>query len=108
MFPVLAFIAPKNGIYQVSGSASSKPWEGNAQTCPLALRKMDSQRAAEITTLQLPRDGSPVPISTEVELTAGHELLFVPMMQQLPNNATNLTIENLLITAKPSGSDPPE
>ncbi|MEI7953627.1 MAG: hypothetical protein WCJ66_00540 [Verrucomicrobiota bacterium] len=101
--PVLAFIAPQSGIYQVSGSASSKPWEGNAKTCPLALRKMDSQRAAEIITLQLPRDGTPVPISTDVELTAGHELLFVPMMQNLPNNATNLTIENLLITAKPSG-----
>ena len=106
--PVLAFIASKSGIYQVSGSASSKPWEGGAQACPLALRKMDTQRAAEITTLQLPRDGTPVPFSTEVELTAGHELLFVPMMQHLHNNATNLTFENLVITAKPSGSDPPE
>ena len=30
------------------------------------------------------------------------------MMQHLHNNATHLTFENLVITAKPSGSDPPE
>ena len=98
--PVLAFIAPQAGIYQITGSAKSKPWDGGAKTFPLSLRKKDTQRAAEIITVQLPRDGTPVPFTAEVELTAGHELLFVPMMHGLENNATNLTIEDLAITAK--------
>ena len=98
--PVLVFIAPKSGIYKVTGSAKSKPWEGGAKMFPLSLRKRDTQRAAEVTTIQLPRDGTLVPFTAEIELTAGHELLFVPMMQGLDNNATNLTIEDLIITAK--------
>ncbi len=99
--PALAFIAPKSGIYKVSGTASSKPWDGGAKTVPLSLRKKDTQRAAEITTVQLPRDGTPVPFTAEIELTAGHELLFVPLMHGLDNNATNLTIEDLVITLRP-------
>ena len=67
---------------------------------PLSLRKKDTQRAAELITVQLPRDGTPVPFTAEVELTLGHELLFVPMMQGLDNNATNMKIEDLVITAK--------
>ena len=98
--PALAFIAPKSGIYKVTGTASSKPWEGGAKTVPLSLRKRDTQRAAEISVVQLPRDGTPVPFTAEVELTAGHELLFVPMMHGLDNNATNLTIDALVIQPK--------
>ena len=98
--PVLAFIAPKGGVYKITGTAKSKPWDGSAKTFPLSLRKKDAQRAAEITTVQLPRDGTPVPFSAKVELTAGHELLFVPMMHGLHNNAVNLTIEDLVIAAE--------
>ena len=96
--PALVFIASKSGIYKISGAASSKPWEGSAPSFPLSLRKKDTQRAAEIMTISLPRDGSLVPIAAEVELNAGHELLFVPMMRGLDNNATNVSIENLVIT----------
>lgn len=64
---------------------------------PLSLRKRDAQRAAEVSVIQLPRDGTPVAINVGVELTSGHELLFVPMMQGLYNNAANLTIEGLNI-----------
>ncbi len=96
--PVLVFIAPKNGVYHILGRASCKPWEGDAKTFPLSLRKKDSQRAAEITAMQLPRDGASIPIDAKVELTAGHELLFVPMMQDLHNNATTLTLEGLTIS----------
>ncbi len=95
--PALAFIAPKSGIYKVTGTAKSKPWEGLAKTFPLSLRKKDTQRAAEVKTIQLPRDGTPVPFEAEVELTAGHELLFVPMMHGLHNNASNISIEGLAI-----------
>ena len=97
--PVLAFIAPQNGTYKVTGTASAKPWEGGAKTFPLSLRKKDTQRAAEIKIIQLPRDGTPVPFTAEVELTADHELLFVPMMQGIYNNAANVMIEGLVITA---------
>ena len=99
--PVLVFIAPKSGVYKITGTAKSKPWDGTAKTFPLSLRKKDTQRAAEIIAVQLPRDGTTVPFTATIELTAGHELLFVPMMHGLHNNATNLTIENLTITATP-------
>ena len=36
----------------------------------------------------------------EVELSAGHELLFVPMMHGLYHNAVNFTIESLSIRQK--------
>ena len=98
--PALAFIAPKTGVYKIAGTANSKPWDGGAKTVPLSLRKKDTQRAAEITVIQLPRDGTPVPFTAEVELTAGHELLFVPLMHGLENNATNLSIEDLVVAAK--------
>jgi len=100
--PVLTFIAPKPGIYRVTGTASSKPWEGMAVSIPLSFRKKDTQRSAEVHALQLPRDGSRVPFSFDVELNDGHELQLVPMMQELPNNATNVTIESLVVTG--SGS----
>jgi hypothetical protein len=95
--PVLVFIAPKSATYQITGTASSKPWEGGAKTYPLSLRKKDAQRAAEITTLQLPRDGTLVLIKAEIELTEGHELLFVPMTQDLHNNSSNISLEALEI-----------
>ncbi len=98
--PVLAFVAPRAGIYKITGTASAKPWEGGAKTFPLSLRKKDAQRAAEVKILQLPKDGTPVPFTAEVELTTGHELLFVPMLQGLYNNATNLSIEGLTIEAQ--------
>jgi len=98
--PALAFIAPESGIYKVTGTAKSKPWDGGAKTIPLSLRKKDTQRAAEVKTIQLPRDGTAVPFEAEVELTTGHELLFVPMMHGLDNNASNITIENLAIGKK--------
>ena len=37
-------------------------------------------------------------IEAEVELSAGHEMLFVPMMHGLHNNAANFTIEALVVT----------
>ncbi len=45
-------------------------------------------------------NGAAVPIAAEIELTAGHELLFVPMMHGLHNNASTITLENLRIEAK--------
>ena len=97
--PVLAFIAPADGSYKITGSAKSKPWEGGAKSIPLSLRKMDTQRAAEIKTIPLPRDGTPLPFEATVELSAGHELLFVPMMQDgQDNNASTITIEDLQVS----------
>jgi hypothetical protein len=95
--PVLVFIAPQNGTYKITGTAQAKPWEGGAKTFPLSLRKKDTQRAAEVASFALPRDGSPVPFTAEVELTAGHELLFVPMMQGLYNNSINLSLDELVV-----------
>jgi hypothetical protein len=98
--PVLVFIAPASGTYKVTGTASAKPWEGGAKTFPLSFRKRDTQRAAEVSAVQLPRDGTTVPFSVEVELTAGHELLILPLTQGLYNNAANFNIEGLNVIAK--------
>ncbi len=98
--PALAFIAPESGVYKITGTASAKPWDGTAKTYPLSLRKKDTQRAAEVKVITLPRDGTPVPFEAEVELSAGHELLFVPMMHGLHNNAVNLSIEALTVRQK--------
>ena len=96
----LVFIAPESGVYRVSGVARSKPWEGGAKTFRLSLRKKDTQRAAEVKLLELPRDGEPVPFDLTIELTAGHELVFLPLMPDW-HNATTTTVANLRITHSP-------
>ena len=59
-----------------------------------------AQRATQVRLLQLPRDGSPVPFRLTVELAAGHELVFVPIMPDW-HNATTTTVENLVIGLEP-------
>ena len=92
----LVFIAPQSGIYKISGIAKSQPWEGGAEKFRLALLKKDTQRAAELKVLELPRDGTLVPFEITVELTAGHELVFLPLMPDW-HNATNTSIEKLSV-----------
>lgn len=92
----LVFISPKSAVYTASGLARSKPWEGGAKTFRLGLFKKDTQRAVLLKTIEMPRDGSAVPLQIEVELTAGHELVFLPLMPDW-HNATNTSIENLVI-----------
>lgn len=96
----LVFIAPQPGIYRVAGKAKTKPWEGGAQTYKLAILKKDTQRAAEVKAFELPRDGRLVALDAEIELSAGHELVFLPMMQGVWNNATTTTVEGLSVTKK--------
>ena len=62
--------------------------------------KSDVSFRVHLGDLIAPRNGTPVPFTAEVELTAGHELLFVPLMHGLDNNATNLSIGDLVITVK--------
>jgi hypothetical protein len=98
--PVLSFLAPQNGTYQITGTARARPWEGGAKTYMLSLRKKDTQRAAEFASIALPRDGTPVPFTAEVDLSSGHELLFVPLMHGLHHNAVNFTLDALTITVR--------
>ena len=94
----LAFIAPETGTWQVTGKASAKPWEGGAKNFPLAAMKKDTQRAAEVKSFALPRDGTPVALDFTVALSAGHELLLVPMMKDgMDNNAANISFEGLTL-----------
>lgn len=95
----LVFIAPKTGIYRVRGNARCKPWEGSAMGYPFVLLKKDTQRAAEVKRLDLPRDDSPVPFDVEVELTDGHELVFLPLMPHWHNAAT-VRIEGVEVSVK--------
>lgn len=96
----LVFIAPEAGIYQVKAKANSKPWTGGAKIFRLAVLKKDTQRAAEVKTFELPRDGAMVPLELQVELTAGHELVFLPLMPDW-NNATTIRIEALTVARGP-------
>jgi hypothetical protein len=95
----LVFMPPRSGVYRVRGSARCKPWEGGAASYPFVLLKKDTQRAAELKRLDLPRDDSPVPFDVEVELGDGHELLFLPLMPHWHNAAT-VRVEHLEVTAK--------
>ena len=95
----LVFIPPKSGTYRVRGTARCKPWEGGAASYPLVLLKKDTQRAAEVKRLDLPRDDTPVPFDLGVELTDGHELLFLPLMPHWHNAAT-VRIEQLEVSAE--------
>lgn len=92
----IAFIAPDSGSYRVRGTASTKPWGGDARTFKLAVLKKDTQRAAELRSFELPREGKPVPLEFEVELTSGHELVFLPLMPDW-HSATSTTLEGLTI-----------
>lgn len=65
---------------------------------PIAPR--DTQRAAAVQTFDLPRDGSAVPLDFTVELTSGHELVFLPLMPDW-NNATTTRLDDLAIQPEP-------
>ncbi len=92
----VVFIPPKAGVYRVSASADSRPWIGGAKSFTLAVLKKDTQRAAVEKTFSLPCDGSAVKIELDVELTAAHELVFLPLMPDW-NNGTNITLAGLTI-----------
>lgn len=94
--PGLAFIAPETGAWRVTGTAQSKPWEGGVKVYRLGIYKKDTQRAAEVKLLELPRDGTAVPFDVKVDLTAGHELLLAPVMPD-HHNATNTSITELKV-----------
>jgi len=93
----LVFIAPKSGVYRVKGVAYSKPWEGKAKVMRVGVFKKDAQRAVRLKLLELPRDAKKIPLELTVELTAGHELIFLPLMPDW-HNATKTTIADLSVT----------
>ncbi len=95
----LVFIAPSAGTYRVRGSAHCKPWEGDAKSFPLVVLKKDTQRAAEVKRIDLPRDDTPVAFDVEVDLTDGHELLLLPLMPHWHNAAT-VRIDAVEVTRK--------
>jgi len=92
----LVFIAPKTGVYLANGIARIKPWEGGAKKFKLGIYKKDTQRAVPIQMLELPRDNSPVPFEIRVELTTGHELVFLPLLSDW-HNAGTVKIEDLTV-----------
>ena len=100
----LVFLTPEPGVYRARGNASVKPWTGEAKTFRLGIFKKDTQRSAQEQTINLPRDGTPVPFDITVELAAGHELVFLPVMKGMHNNAANLTVADLRIERVPERS----
>ena len=94
----LAFIAPRAGVYHVTGTAKAEPWTGGAAVFPLGVYKRDTQRATQEKKIDLPRDGTPVPLDFTVELTAGHEMILLPLVPEW-HNAANVTVSNLTIRA---------
>ncbi|MCW1925029.1 hypothetical protein OKA05_20885 [Luteolibacter arcticus] len=92
----LAFIAPESGTWRITGKATSKTWEGGAATYKLGVFKKDTQRSAQQAVIDLPRSGEAVDINVKVDLTAGHELVLVPLMPDW-HNATNTRVTDLRI-----------
>lgn len=93
----LVFIAPEPGVYTVAGQAHSKKWTGGAKAFTLGFYKKDTQRAAKIGEASLPSDDAPVRFEFKAELSAGHELVFLPLMNGQWHNATRTVIEDLEI-----------
>jgi len=93
----LVFLPPASGVYRVRARARTRPWTGGAKIFRLGVLKKDTQRAVTLKTLQLPRDGRFVPLELTVELTPGHELVFLPLMPDW-HNATRTSLEGLTIT----------
>lgn len=96
----VAFLAPHDGAYRVQALANTKPWTGGAKVFQLGIFKKDTQRAVEIQKVSLTRDGEPISLDFQVQLTKGHELVFLPLMPDW-NNATTTTISHLTIQAIP-------
>ncbi len=92
----LAFIAPAGGSYHVTGKASSKPWAGGAQQFKLGIFKKDTQRCAPQAVIEMPRSGDSVDIDVRVDLTAGHELVILPLMPDW-HNAAHIRLSGLTV-----------
>ena len=95
----LIFVAPATGVYHFTASAHTTPWTGQAATFPLAILKKDTQRALELRRFDLPRNGEAVAIAFDVDLQAGHEIAFVPLMPDW-HNATWTTLDSLQCTLR--------
>lgn len=95
----ISFIAPESGLYRIRATASSQPWEGKAEKALLLVLKRDEQRVGEVKRFELPRDNSPVPIELELDLAAGHELVFLTEMPHA-NNATNIVLRDVRVERK--------
>ncbi len=98
----LSFIAPETGFYRITATASSRPWEGNAPVALIYLLKRDEQRVGQVKRIELPRSGQRVPIELEIDLAAGHELVFLTEMPN-DNNATTITLREIAITRGAGG-----
>ncbi len=90
----IVFLVPEGGVWNVRATARTRPSRGAAKIFRLAVMKKDTQRAAEVKSFDLPPGGSPVALDFEVELTAGHELVFLPLMPERDTAATT-TLEGL-------------
>ncbi|MEK7951492.1 hypothetical protein [Luteolibacter soli] len=92
----LAFVVPESGTWRIRGKASSKPWTGEAKTFALGVFKKDTQRSAQQAVIALPRSGEEVDLDVKVDLTAGHELVLLPLMPDW-HNATNTRVTGLVV-----------
>lgn len=92
----LVFIAPESGTWRVTANASAKPWTGEARSFRLGIFKKDSQRSALQTPIDMPRSGEPVPIDLSMDLSAGHELVLLPIVPDW-HNAAHIRITGLKV-----------
>jgi hypothetical protein len=92
----LAFIVPETGTWRITGKASSKPWTGEAATYKLGVFKKDTQRSAQQAVIELPRSGEALDLNVKVDLTAGHELILLPLMPDW-HNATTTRVVGLMV-----------
>ena len=80
----------------MTAKASSQPWTGEAAFYRLGAFKKDSQRSAQLKMWKLPRDGSPLDLDITIDLSAGHELVLLPLMPDW-HNATHTRIRDLKV-----------
>lgn len=94
----LVFIAPAKGTYTVSGIARAGVWQGDKAAASLSLMKGDSKagKVTRIRSLATPSDTDVTLENIEVELDAGQELIFAPIVTQM-YTAANLELRDLKV-----------
>jgi hypothetical protein len=94
----LVFIAPAKGTYTVMGTARAGVWQGDKAAASLSVLKADTKanKITRVRSIATPSDTDVALEEIEVEMEAGQELLFVPMVTQM-YTAANLELRDLKI-----------
>lgn len=98
----LAFTAPADGAYALSGSAELKLWDGG-NPVRLSILRRTADAVTEIASIPLKPDGSADLDGTAADLKAGDQLLLLPRIEGMFAGG-DVTLRGLAITSGESAN----